>query len=60
MDESDTCEHDWKMIEAYCETCGGHDALICDKCCEVLDGYDLRDKDRWDGVLKLGKWRDGR
>lgn len=31
-----TYEHKWLYINPPCETCGDHDGLMCDVCCEVL------------------------
>jgi hypothetical protein len=29
-------DHLWRHIDAVCDSCGDHDALWCDTCCEVL------------------------
>ena len=60
MSEEENCDHDWVMRDGCCDTCGGHEALMCDKCWDVIDQYFRGDKERWDEVLGSGKWRDAR
>lgn len=59
MSECEPDEHDWVMREGMCETCGGHDHLMCSKCYETIDPYIYTDRDQWTHVLATGRWRNG-
>jgi hypothetical protein len=31
------CQHEWRETETYCEDCGTHPSVVCDKCEEEYD-----------------------
>lgn len=53
---AEQCDHDWVMFEAWCETCGGHDVLVCQRCDDAVDQYTYSQRDRWDQIVASGNW----